>query len=638
MNKKNKKTSFHSHSKIAIPATSKINNWYCIAIVVVLTLILYIPSFNNQFTNWDDDLYVTSNKSIQSLSYENITSFFTEFKNGNYHPLTFLSLAIDYHFSELNPTSYHITNFLLHLFNTLFVFLFIFLLTEKSELAFITSVLFGIHTMHVESVAWISERKDVLYTFFFLLSLISYIYYIKKKKYIYLVSSLLLFILSCFSKGQAVSLALSVIVIDFFFNRKIKNKSVALEKVLFLIIALLFGIIAIYAQKSAEAIFDNASRSYLDRILFASYGFMNYLIKLIYPYNLSAIYPYPSKGKIGIEYWMSLFASLILCFVTWKNYKQNKQVIFGVLFFLFNIILVLQLLPVGNVIMADRYSYIPSIGFFFLAALFILFLKEKKNISPSLLFILFSGYILFISYQSYKRVDVWESSLSLWNDVIEKQPTSEVAWNNRGSVKNNDNNFEEAISDYNQAIQLNPLYADAYSNRGMSKKNAGDYIGAIKDLDQSLLLKPNYAFSYSTKGIALTYLNKLDDAMICFNKAIELNPYASDAYSGRGVVKTKLKDIDGALIDLNLALHINPNHAETISNRGIAFAEGGNFQKSLEDFNLGIRLKPQHSGSYMNRGMLYLKMNQKKEACNDFNMAQQLGSRAAIKAIEQFCK
>jgi len=608
---------------------------FLIVVVVAATFISYFPALKNEFTNWDDDLYVTANPYIQKLSWESISGFFSRFQNANYHPLTFVSLAIDYHFAELKPGLYHFTNILFHIFNTLLVFVFVKLLFKKQSIAFVAALLFGVHTLHVESVAWVAERKDVLYMFFFMLSLCAYVMYVQKGKLKFLLYSILCFVLSCFSKGQAVSLAATVIFIDIFLQRKFDLK-VILEKVIFVTIALVFGFIAIKAQNSADAIFDNASNSFFDRMLFAAYGFVNYLVKLIYPYKLSAIYPYPEKGKIGIEFWICFFIALAILASWVRSFKKTPVYFFALAFFMANIFWVLQLIPVGNALMADRYAYVPSLGFFIMIG-WLYEEKIKKEQSKRMAMFILIAYSGLLSYQTFQRSKVWKNSLTLWEDTVKKHPDAEVAWNNLGSYYNNALDYNSAIASYNEAIKVNPLYADAYSNRGMSKKNTGDYQGAIADLDKAIELKPISSFAYSTKGVALTYLNDLETSYKCFEKALQLDPMSGDAYSGMGVVKTRTGRVKEALKDFKRSLEIRPDHPETISNQGIARAESGDMQGAIADFTTAIQLKPDYSGAYLNRGLTYKKIKQDEQACNDFYKASQLGSPQGQTLVNQYC-
>jgi len=282
-----------------------------IGLIVILTFIAFYPSLNCAFTKWDDHLYVTESNLIKSLSFDNIKKMLSpeSIVALNYHPLTMLSLAIDYQFAKLNPQWYHFVNILLHLVNTVLVFFFIYRLAGKKLIpAIIVSVFFGIHPMHVESVTWVAERKDVLYTLFFMASLLTYLTYIKSGKNKFLLFTLLLFVFSVFSKAMGVVLPFVLLLVDYFLNRKFDRKML-LEKIPFLIVSLIIGIFAIQVQKQ-EAIGSFEAFSLPNRIAIGFYGFFMYIYKLILPLNLSSFHPYPPKGEGG-SYPFSFYASAI---------------------------------------------------------------------------------------------------------------------------------------------------------------------------------------------------------------------------------------------------------------------------------------------------------------------------------------
>ena len=222
-----------------------------IFLIVSMTAIVYYPSLNNGFINWDDNEYVGANMNIRSISWENIKDNFTSPYYGNYIPFTTLTYAVEYRLAKLNPRAYHATNLILHLFNCMLVFWFIYLFCGKEYVALIVALLFGIHPLHVESVAWVSERKDVLYSFFFLSSLISYTRYLKEKKVSYWSLSLLLFAASCLSKPMAVTLPLVLFLIDYLLHQKVEIKTLLL-KIPFISISLIFGIISLLTQYGAR--------------------------------------------------------------------------------------------------------------------------------------------------------------------------------------------------------------------------------------------------------------------------------------------------------------------------------------------------------------------------------------------------
>nr|MBA3705771.1 hypothetical protein [Bacteroidota bacterium] len=355
--------------------------------ILAFTLITYAPSVKNDFIRgWDDGAYLFENDYLHGFSAANLKHIFTQEEQGNYHPLTMLSYAIEYKlFGIDNPMPYHIDNLILHLLIISLIFYFIFLLTKNYFISFGVMLLFGIHPMHVESVVWISERKDLLYTLFFLLSIVNYIKYTSlesQKKYLYY--SLIFFVIACLSKGMAVSLAGIIILIDIFQNRKFDKKTIV-EKIPFFVIAVFFGLLAVKMQGSSVQ--PDIPFTVSERLRIVNYTVIAYFQKLLAPVNLCGFYPYPSKpenNEIASYFWFFPIAVAAIAAITLYSLKYTKIIFFSLGFFLVTILLVLQILPVGGASMADRYAYVPSIGFFLLMACgaerMIVFFK--KNIPP----------------------------------------------------------------------------------------------------------------------------------------------------------------------------------------------------------------------------------------------------------------
>ena len=288
-------------------------------IIAVLVLGIFSPAINGEITNWDDESYLLKTPFIQKMNGENFCKIWTERVKSNYHPLTMLSYAIEISASggKANPKLHHSTNILFHLLSSLLLLYFIFLLSGHWEVAGITATLFAIHPMHVESVAWLSERKDVLYAFFYLAGLITYLKSIRapKQKMKWLVITMICFLASCLSKGMAVSFPLVLVLIDFLekrlWNKKTNKLSQALvlEKIPYFVVALLFGIVALNAQGDTGAIgmITTKEFTYFERLFIASYGICTYFWKLILPLELSALYVYPPKegGMLPMVFYLS---------------------------------------------------------------------------------------------------------------------------------------------------------------------------------------------------------------------------------------------------------------------------------------------------------------------------------------------
>lgn len=577
--------------------------WLFLAGIGIATFIIYSNALSFGFLKaWDDQLYITQNHFIKALHWENIKSFFTEYFVGNYQPLSVLSYAIEYHFAGDEAFLFHFNNIILHIINTVLVFVFTRKISPKSNIApLFTAAFFAVHPMHVESVVWISERKDVLYTFFFLLSLIFYVDYFLKRKNKFLLFSGVFFVFSCLSKSAAVVLPLILLLLDYYLNRKTDIK-LYLEKVPFFAVSLVFGIVALRSQDGA---IPDQMAPLPNRILIASESLISYLSKAIFPVNLSALYPYPQHWQqfLPWHYYIFVLTVVAMSFFVWHSRKWGKDIIFGFLFFIITIALVLQFVTVGLASMADRYTYVPYIGLFFMIGklLELLFETATKNNHYGLSAIL--TLLFFIaSITAQKRVNVWQNDELLFSNVISQYPECAMAYNCRGvyylantAYKHGSHNtpyFEKAYQDFNTAITLNPNLRDVYLNRGASAYFLNNFTHAINDLNTAEQLRPN-------------------------NKLI---------YNIRGLAKMDLNDFSGALRDFDNAIKLDSSEAEFYFNKGNALRELGDYEGTLKAYDKNITLAPYLPEGYVNRGFLRYLLQDYAGAVSDFDNAIILGS------------
>ncbi len=613
-----------------------INTFFLLSFLAlsIITTAIYYRSLNNQFTNWDDNRYIIGNANIQTFHGDSLSYTFkkiiSSYEQGNYHPLTMLTYCLEYEKFKLNPKPYHLTNFILHLLNTLLVFCFIWLLTKQKWVAFITSILFAIHPMHVESVSWVSERKDVLYSFFYLAALCTYIFYLQKekKKGLFYALTFLLFIFSVLSKAMAVSLPIAFFAVDYFLDRKFTFKNV-LEKIPFLIVSLVFGFIAILAQKSGNAMDDSVEYNFFDRILFSSYGLMTYLWKLIAPVNLSCFYKYPVKteGLYPLIFYIAPVIMLSLVFWVYRSKQFGKDVIFGFGFFLITIVMVLQILPVGAAIIADRYTYLPYIGIFFIIARWINNLLENNSDKIKSLKIPFlSVFILFLilcCYLSFQRSKVWYDSISLWSDAIKKDDSFPLPFNSRGDAYFLKEDYNQAIPDFSHAIQLKYQTPDIYYKRGMAYYHLQKYEEAIKDFTEVIHRNNNFPDAYYSRGLAYYNFGKFDEAIKDFTIEIRNNPNSGKVYNDRGVAYDNQGKFEDAIKDYTDAIQHNPSFMKAYFNRGNVYYNHGKFNEAIQDYNSVIQLSPTFAQAYNNRGSAYGNLGKNEEAIKDYTSAIQ---------------
>ncbi|MEA3444300.1 MAG: tetratricopeptide repeat protein [Bacteroidota bacterium] len=597
--------------KPAAPKQGKWQVWAAMAVIAILVFIVYAPSLKNQWTNWDDPTYVLENEKVKNLDWETIKYFFDTDNpvSLNYHPLTMISLTVDYAIADskekktkgnlypgYNAKTYHYTNLILHLLNSILVFLFIFFLNKKKILpAIIVAVLFGIHPMHVESVAWISERKDVLYTFFFLSSLILYVKYLDKYKLQFIVFAFVLFLLSLLSKGVAVVLPIVFIAIDFYKGRKFDKRAI-IEKIPFLALSIYFGLLAMEIQ-SGGAIAKEGVISYFNKFVFAGYGFMMYIYHLIIPLKLATFYPYPfltGSGGLPSKFYILAVSASIIGIASIISLRKTKLVFFGMIFYLITVALVLQFITVGRAIMADRYTYIPYIGLLFIMAYGFDYLWENKEQKLKWLrypaAILLAGWTIWLGYLGHEQTKVWENSGTLWTQTIDNYPAADVAYKNRGNFYGQNGQPDKAMRDYDVLVANNDVDSQVWGN-----------IGNIHRMR-----------------------NNIDKAHEAYSKQIEMGSDLYKGYINRGITFSIKKDYPSALEDFQKALELGaPLHTVAI-NRAYTYLYSGKYQESVKDYDYLIKINPFESALFQNRGLAKYNQKQYPEAIVDFESALKL--------------
>ena len=613
--------------------------WLALAAVAMVTFIIYFRTIGFGYV-WDDDLYILQNNHINDIRWENIKLFFTNFYAGNYQPATILLYAAEHKLFRDSSAFLHVNNILLHAANTFLVFMLIRRISPGNiAVALITAALFAVHPMHVESVAWISGRKDVLYSFFFLLSLIMYSSYLKKQTFTPLALTALFFVLSCLSKSGAVVLPLVMLLLDYYSNREYCRKMLV-EKIPFFCISIVFGIAALYSQKSS--IQDMAPvMSVPDHVSVVASSFISYIFKAIVPLNLSAFYPYPPETghTLPAIYYLSVICVGILLLCVCYSRRSGKDIVFGFLFFTSTIILVLQLIPVGAATMADRYTYIPYIGIFFLIGK----LYERTsghagstvNLKAISSMVVIAGFIA-LSAISYQRTAVWENNATLFTDAINKFPYANFPYFIRGTYYlnsyekpagneiRNEAYLKMAVSDFGNAIKFTTdpkRKADIYYNLGSAKGSSGDFAGAAGAYDKSIELNPGYGDTYLNRGAVYLnyYANELyagqtirrveyiKKAISDFENALKFNanPNESGGVSyNLGIAKYNLGDYAGTVCDLERVIRVDENNANAYNILGCAKYQLKDYKGALQDFNKLLQLNPRDSNAIKNRDLV----------------------------------
>ena len=652
-NNKNHSKNYHNTKNSAPSLSNKKNQFldkplYIYLLLFISCLLVYFNSFQNELIyNWDDGAYVYENPYISSLNWNNIKAIFTSFYPGNYHPLTLLLNALIYHFVGNESFLYHFVQFIFHVLNTFLVYKFISLLQNKKWISIGVALLFAVHPMHVESVAWISEMKDVLYTFFFLLALITYHYYVNKtdKKTKWYLLTIFLFILSFLSKPSAVIFSVVLLAMDLYYERLWRWKT-WIEKLPFFLLSLAFGIITILAQEEAIQELGPVLKGY-ERALIVIYSYMLYLWKFFLPINLSAAYPYPIKdgGVLPTEYFIIPIAFIALCIIAYLL-RKNKKFIWGILFFTINLLMVIQIIPVGGMIASERYTYIPYIGLSFSA----LTLMEKYIKNIKLNYIILGIVVLIFTFLAHQRTYYWRNGDVLFSDVLEKYPRYAYGYNNRGFLywdhyaidvyKDNpqmkEKYVEKALQDFTKAISLDYTYAEPFLNRGILYYNTGRPEQALADFNRFLELKPDNPDGLLNRANTLSTLGKFNEAIPDYNKYLTIKNDDPKAYMWRGVAYFNIQNYDSAIIDFNKSIEIDPDYYEPYYWLGVIYYNQQNYNDALKYLDLSISKNSNNVNSYIWKGLCYMNMNEYHKAIEQYSKAIEIDPNNITAYINRF--
>ena len=574
-------------------------DWKYIIGVLALTFVAFIPALTNDFVNWDDDYNLGKNTNTALLNWDNIVNIFTEPVIGNYNPLPILTFAIERSIFGLDPTIYHVNNVLLHLVCVFFIFRIFRSLNLTILAAAAGALLFGIHPMRVESVAWVTERKDVLFGAFFLSALWLYIHYVKSgyaKKYFY--AALGLFFFSLLAKIQAVSLPLTMLLVDYYFRRPLHFKLV-LEKWAFFTLSLLIGLVGIYFLQDQGSINDVTTYSLFQRLMIGGYSLGVYLVKFIFPYEMSPLYPYPAV--LPWQVYLGPIAVLAILGFSYVAYKKDwRPYLFGVLFFLFNIMFVLQVVGAGQGFLADRFTYIPYAGLMFMMVYAGQSLMKDNQRSGKLAVYGFGGLMVLFFIMTWQQNKVWTDSDTLWTHVLKHEDKTSLPYRNRANHRRDQGRTEEALADYNSAITLKPD-------------------GAL----------------YNSRAKLYFNLKKYDLSLQDYNRAIAMDSTEGEFYINRGAVFALSNDLPRALEDFNKGLILDPDHANGYKNRSLIYQSFGQWANAESDITAYLKMHPEDADLWYERGRIRNVLNKPQEGLPDFDRAIQLNNKQGLYYYEK---
>jgi protein O-mannosyl-transferase len=639
--------------------TARFWQWGIPILIVVLTVIAFYPGLQNGFVNWDDDRNIVENPFYRGLHWTNIQWMFTTFHMGHYQPLTWLTLSIDYLFWGLNPVGYHLTNLLLHCLNAVVLYFLafrLFLLVdpalaghEHSLLplaAGFSAVLFSAHPLRVESVAWATQRRDVLAGLFFLLSILCYLKAVtngesgsRHRRWILL--SLAAYVLSLLSKASAMTLPVVLLVLDVYPLRRLgpgskgwfspETRKVWREKLLFVAFAVCTGVTALFAQYAAGAYRSLEQHGIASRFSQALYALMFYLWKTVLPFNLSPLYEIPLNPQFWRwSFFLSGFVAIGITVVLFSKRRRWPAVLASWIVYGALLAPISGIAQSGPQLVGDRYSYLSCMSWALLAGggLVHLWQLSLTGSFASRLAIPVTGFaavaLVGLGALTWRQTQIWKDSERLWRHALSIQKESGYAHNNLGMALAEQNRLDEAIVEFREVLQINPQDADGHHNLGNALARQGRLGEAVEQFHEALRIHPGHAKAHYDLGNALARQGELDTAVVHFRQALFFAPQDARAHYNLGQILVRQGKLEEAIQHYRLALHIDPAHMRARYHLAVTLAEQGDFNGAGKEFREVLRIEPNLAEAHAGLARALSAQGKKDQAVQHYQEAVRL--------------
>jgi tetratricopeptide (TPR) repeat protein len=556
--------------------------WICLFLAMSI-LAVYWPVNSHEFVNYDDSLYVFENPQVKKgLDFDAVIWAFQAMHAGNWHPLTWLSHMADVALYGLAPGAHHMTSVLFHMVNSLLLFIVLRRMSAAVWPSGFVAALFALHPLHVESVAWVAERKDVLSAFFWMLTMLSYARYAERPGINRYLAVVVFFILGLMAKPMLVTLPFVLLLLDYWPLRRLQfQRSAAAiagslplrssglwlvwEKIPLFLLSIASSVITFWAQKEGGAVGSIALYPLTTRVANALVSYVKYIGKTIWPVDLAVFYPHPGS----LPGWQVVGAGILLGLITFaalRSFRERPWFVVGWLWFVGTLVPVIGLVQVGLQAMADRYTYIPLIGLFMMLAWgtpeLIGGWRHKKKLLAAATAALLTVFIVL----SWLQTRYWQNSLTLYERALGVTSNNYVLHNNLGFALTARNRSEEAIPHYEAAVRINPAFELAYVNLGIALLSQGKTDQCIAYYQDVLRQMPGFASVHNNLGILLLRKGKIENAIFHFREALRINPDYAEAHNSLGAALVFEGKIQDAILSFKKALQLKPDYFEPKDN------------------------------------------------------------------------
>ena len=605
----------------------------CLVVVIIGT---YMQVRNFDFIGYDDNLYVTENPYVQKgVSLEGIKWAFTTFHSANWHPMTWLSHMLDFELYGLNPAGHHWANVEFHIANTLLLFIILFKMTGALWQSAFVAALFALHPLHVESVAWVSERKDVLSTFFGLLSIAAYCCYVKKSSAKYYILVIAFLCIGLMAKPILVTIPFVLLLLDFWPLRRFqytndfllksetakdvirKNYRIILEKIPLFAPIVISCVLTFLAQRSDGAVKPLEALPLKYRVANALVSYVTYVLKAVWPHKLAIFYPHPGNT---LPLWQIMGATLLIaaaCVLAIRAAKKYPYIAVGLFWYLGTLVPVIGLVQVGDQAMADRYTYIPLIGFFIMIVWSVNDLFKKWRFHKLFFGILSIILLVALSWKTFFQLTYWKNGITLFEHAISVTDNNYLAQNNLGTAYA-PVDLNKAIFHYRSALKLKPRLAVAFYNLGNVYIRKGQIDEAIHHYLKALQIKPDYLDALNNLGMAYLNRDDYDKAALYFETALKINPQKANVRNNLANIYVLEGKIEKAIFHYKKLIGSNHENADFHYNLALALETQRKIDEAILNYKESLRIDPKHSKAHYGLGNLLLSQGKVKEAVHHF--------------------
>lgn len=587
--------------------------------VAALAILVYLPLLGQEYINYDDDWMIYENPFVTQLSAANIRLLFSGFYFGQYAPVSMLITGFLYNAGGGNVLLLKAGSLLLHLANTLLVYILFRNLLKDRRSGWIAMGFFALHPVQAESVAWLSASYKVgIFALFTLLGLIAWVKQLDTGKITWYLLALLCMLLACFSKEQALIFPLFILSISLFRGVKILRIKELTKFIPFLAASCAFVVVS-YLAVSSRAEVKPQDYNLAERLFFLTYSFVSYLRLLIFPVRLAPFYGYPDPGPAG--YLLYPLLSLLLGILLWRVSRRDKKVLWAFSFLFISLLLTFafQVVSIRDTLYADRYLYL-GVPAFFVALALVAGRYRLRGTDRAVWALLLLAAVL-----SFSRSRVFKNSETIWTDAIAKKYHNPLAYNNRGHYYRQISQYEKALADYNAALEINPDYHLSLNNRGKVYFDQGKVDLALADFNRCLSLAPEFPGALANRGAALASKGRTGEALRDLDKALSLDPVNTAALSNRALAFYNRDEFAKSAADITAYLALEPGDADMYNLRALCYNQMEMKKEALADYNRAIELKPGQGVFWQNRSYFFNKTGDIPRAMDDIAKAKALG-------------